>query len=173
MDWRVREAGQMDAEALSLVGVATFLETFAGILAGDAIIEHCRESNNTRAYSDYLNSGARAWLAELKPDAAPVGFALLTRTELPGAQPDGSDLELKRIYLLSRFHGLGIGAALMGQVLAAAREMGAARLLLGVYAGNQQAQAFYGKLGFTQIAAREFSVGSRVYDDNVLAKSLS
>ncbi|HAN89030.1 MAG TPA: GNAT family N-acetyltransferase, partial [Erythrobacter sp.] len=48
-----------------------------------------------------LAAGARAWLAEI--DRAPIGYALLTRPELDAAQ-DG-DIELKKIYLLSRFHG--------------------------------------------------------------------
>jgi len=32
-----------DEEALALVGAATFLETFAGLLAGPDILAHCRE----------------------------------------------------------------------------------------------------------------------------------
>ena len=39
--WTIREAGADDAAALALIGAATFLETFAGILDGDAIVAHC------------------------------------------------------------------------------------------------------------------------------------
>jgi len=167
--WRIRPAGADDTAALALVGAATFLETFAGVLAGDAIVAHCARAHTPRAYADHLAAGAKAWLAELDPGAAPVGFALLTPADLPGAQ-DG-DVELKRIYALSRFHGGGIGAALMAAVIDAAA--GAKRLLLGVYAGNVRAIAFYRKQGFDPVGERRFDVGGTLYDDLVLARPLT
>jgi diamine N-acetyltransferase len=84
--WAIREAGQDDADALALVGSATFLETFAGVLAGAAIVEHCARANSAQAYRTYLERGAKAWLAEIDPGAAPIGFALLTAPDLPGAR---------------------------------------------------------------------------------------
>jgi ribosomal protein S18 acetylase RimI-like enzyme len=94
-------------------------------------------------------------------------------TDLPGSDPGGADLELKRIYALSRFHGSGMGAQLMLCAVEAARERGARRLLLGVYAGNERAQAFYAKSGFKRIADRRFRVGDRDYDDIVFARALA
>lgn len=167
--WRVRPATADDAAALALVGAATFLETFSGVLAGDAIVGHCARVHVPQAYADHLAGGAQAWLAELDPGAAPVGFALLAAADLPGAL-DG-DVELKRIYALSRFHGAGIGAALMAAVLDAAK--GAKRLLLGVYAGNARAIAFYRKQGFEPIAERRFDIGGTLYDDLVLARTIT
>lgn len=173
MEWRVREAGATDAERLALVGAATFLETFAGLLDGEAIVAHCREEHSAAAYRRYLEAGGRAWLAESLVGEAPIGFALAGESTLPGGNPDGSDFELKRIYALSRFHGSGLGAALMQAALDHAGQRGARRLLLGVYAGNERAMAFYRKQGFEPIARRRFQVGDRDYDDIVFAKVLA
>lgn len=167
--WRIRTAGADDTAALALVGAATFLETFAGVLAGDAIVAHCARAHTPQAYAGYLAGSAHAWLAERDPGGAPIGFALLTPADLPCSR-DG-DVELKRIYTLSRFHGLGIGAALMDAVLDAAK--GAKRLLLGVYAGNERAIAFYRKQGFVPVGERRFDVGGTLYDDLVLARPLT
>ena len=164
----VREAGPDDVDALALISGATFLETFAGVLAGNAILQHCASENSAEAYGRYLDGGARAWLAEVQPGAAPVGFALMTAPDLPRARR--GDIELKRIYSLSRFHGSGIGAALMSAACAGAR--GFERLLLGVYAGNKRAIAFYRKNGFQRIADRQFNVGGTLYDDIVFARPL-
>jgi GNAT superfamily N-acetyltransferase len=161
-----------DTESLALVGAATFLETFAGILEGSAIVAHCGRKHSAAAYRGYLEGGACAWLAETHLGRAPVGFALMGATDLPGSEPGGADLELKRIYALSRFHGSGMGAQLMLCAVEAAREQGARRLLLGVYAGNERAQAFYAKSGFERIADRRFRVGDRDYDDIVFARAL-
>jgi ribosomal protein S18 acetylase RimI-like enzyme len=162
-----------DLDRLALIGAATFLETFAGILDGAAIVTHCRREHSAKAYRDYLERGACAWLAETRTGEAPVGFALLATADLPGSAPGGADLELKRIYTLSRFHGGGMGSELMVRAMEAAREKGATRLLLGVYAGNERAQAFYVKNGFPRIADRRFRVGDRDYEDIVFARGLS
>ncbi|MGO1068689.1 GNAT family N-acetyltransferase [Lysobacter sp. CA199] len=169
---RIRRADANDAGALALVGAATFLETFAGILAGDAIVEHCRVQHAPGVYAEWLaDANVAAWLAETE-GAAPVGYALIAPPKL--ALPDLSerDLELKRIYLLSRFHGGGVGRELMDQAVAQARARDARRLLLGVYRGNARALAFYARNGFRQVGERRFQVGERFYDDVVLALEL-
>jgi ribosomal protein S18 acetylase RimI-like enzyme len=171
MDWHIRSAITDDADRLSLVGAATFLATFAGILDGQAIVDHCARAHSAHAYRDYLLNGASAWLGEVS-DGAPVGFALLGGTDLPGSNNDGSDVELNRIYILSRFHDSGLGNALMQAAADEAVRRGAARLMLGVYAGNARAQAFYRKQGFVEIARRLFRVGGREYDDIVFARPL-
>ena len=172
MDWTIREASLNDADRLALIGAATFLETFAGILDGSAIVAHCQREHSPDAYRRYLESGARAWLATLPPGDAPIGFALLGAADLPGHAADGSDLELKRIYVLSRFHGRGPGKTLMQRAIDQAAQSGARRLLLGVYAHNDRAIGFYRKSGFSQIADRRFRVGHRDYEDIVLARTL-
>jgi diamine N-acetyltransferase len=167
--WRVRPATSADAGALALIGAATFLETFAGVLEADAIIAHCARAHSSESYAAYLEAGAQAWLAEIEPGHAPVGFALSASPDLAAAR-DG-DWELKRIYTLSRFHGGGLGAALMTAAVEGAA--GYDRLLLGVYAKNARALAFYRKQGFEQIADRQFDVGGTLYDDAVLARPLT
>lgn len=166
--WTIREAEPDDAPALALVGAATFLESFAGILDGAAIVNHCAAAHSDAAYRAYFAAGARAWLAEAQPGGAPIGFALIGMPDLAAAEP--GDIELKRIYTLSRFHGSGLGAALMDRAVAAAAAH--RRLLLGVYAHNVRALAFYRKHGFGDIATRQFNIGGTLYDDLVLARPI-
>jgi len=157
---------------LSLVGRATFLETFAGLLDEDAILGHCAVKHAPEVYARWLSDGeSRLWLAEAEPGKAPVGYAVLTRPDLPEAQPSEGDLEIRRIYLLSRYQGGGIGRALMEQALAAAREAGARRVVLGAYRENPVVD-FYQRFGFEVIGERRFQVGPRRYDDIVLALTL-
>src|SRR3546814_4609063 len=103
LPWRVREAGPDDASALALVGAATFLETFAGILDGDAIVAHCAAQHRADAYRALLASGAQAWIAEAQPGGAPVGFALIARPDLAAAEERSEEHtpELKSLMRLS------------------------------------------------------------------------
>lgn len=167
--WVIRSATPDDVAALSLVGSATFLESFAGVLDGDAVIRHCAEQNSAALYHSYFAAGAKVWLGEAETGRAPVAFALLTEPDLPCARE--GDIELKRIYALSRFHGTGLGSALMDVAIDEAK--GSDRLLLGVYRENPRAIAFYRKHGFELAGERRFEVGGTFYDDIVLARQLA
>lgn len=169
----LRACTPADAAALALVGQATFLETFAGVLEGQGILGHCQREHSVERYAGWLQDARlAAWLAEAEPGGAPIGYALLAPAALPVDDPREDDLELKRIYLLQRFQGLGLGAALMHAAVEAARARGARRLLLGVYAENAAAIAFYSRHGFRTVGRRRFNVGGREYDDAVLALDL-
>ena len=167
--WHIRTAEPADAGALALVGAATFLESFAGVVDGAGIVTHCAHQHSAQTYQAYLAKGAKAWLAEVEPGGAPVGYALLCQPELEQAQP--GDIELKRIYLFSRFQGSGIARGLMDAVKAASS--GHSRLLLGVKDDNHRALAYYRKHGFETIGTRRFDVGGNTYDDFVLACALA
>ena len=170
----VREAGEADVEALALVGAATLLETFAGILPGHAILQHSARHHTPDQYRHHLrHPTTRAWLAVTAAGNAPVGYSMLTEPDLPLDDLGPGDLELRRIYLFSRFQGSGVGQELMDVAVREARARRAPRLLLGVYAGNLRALRFYERNGFQQIGARQFTVGTLVCDDYVLGRSLA
>ena len=170
---RIRLCRPGDEDALALVGQATFLETFAGILPGADIVAHCRRQHAPGVYRSWLTGDARVWLAEAEPSGAPVGYLVLARASLPIQNPSERDLEVKRIYLLNQFHGLGIGTRLMIEAESHARGVGATRLLLGVYSRNDRAVAFYERFGFRRVGARRFRVGDNDYDDFVLSMELN
>ena len=172
MEHAIRRAAQGDEAALALVAQAVFLETFAGDVDGQDIIAHVR----AKCGEDYFRAALCApkgalWLAELAPGAAPIGYAQITAPDLP-VETEPTDLELKRIYLLPRFHGGGAGRELMDAALAFAREAGAPRLLIGVKADNNRALSFYRRVGFVDIGERVFQVGANRYHDLVLARVL-
>ena len=165
----IRRAHVGDEEALALVGQATFLETFSGKLDGAAIVEHCRRAHSAAHYRDWLDDARSAlWLAEASPGDAPVGYSVVAPPDLPSADLS-CDLELKRIYLLGRYQGSGIGRRLLAAAIEHASLLGAPRLLLGVYAGNDSAIRFYRRQGFTHLTDRKFTVGGQAYDDHVMS----
>jgi len=168
----IRRCVQGDEAALALVGQATFLETYAGALPAGDIISHCSVQHGEALYADWLaKPGYRLWVAEMEEGRAPVGYAALTPPDLPVATGE-KDVELKRIYLLHRFHGTGLGARLMETALDAAAAAGFTRVLLGVFGGNARAIAFYTRQGYAEAGVRKFRVGENEYDDLVLARAL-
>ena len=189
----LRRASINDAAALALVGAATFLEAFTWMLPGGDIVAHAGRHHTPEAYLAYLaHPDTRITLAEAAPGGAPVGYAMLTAPELPTFAVKPTDIELKRIYLLSRFRsaatpvlatspvtgepepvpGLRGGQALMDAAVADARALGRTRLLLGTHAGNLQAIGFYRKNGFVEAGTRTFQVGAQLCCDLIFAKPL-
>lgn len=169
----IRPCGPQDAGALALVGQATFLETYATVLPAADILAHCGHEHGEGRYAAWLARPEtyRFWAAEVAGLGATVGYVMLCPADLPVPTGPG-DLEIKRIYLLSRFQGGGVGARLMTTAIDAARALGARRLLLGVYGENASAIAFYARQGFTEAGVRKFQVGANTYDDLVLARAL-
>jgi GNAT superfamily N-acetyltransferase len=170
LEYALRACGAGGEEKLALVGAASFLEAFAGVLPGADVLTHCRNQHSKEKYAALLGSPeTHACVAEVKE--APVGYAMLCPPDLPVAVT-ADDIELKRIYLLHRFQGSGIGAALMEWSIETAREMGRRRLLLGVHDGNNRAIAFYRRHGFDQAGTRTFQVGQTICSDLILARRL-
>lgn len=171
-DITIRRARPEDAERLAHIGVATFIDSYTFDIEGEAMVAHCTRQHARAVYEAYLaNPAASVWLAEYAATGAPVGYAVNCPPDLPVAPLPG-DMELKRIYVLHRFHGSGTGQRLMQAAIEDARARRAPRLLLGTYEKNHRAGAFYRKHGFERIGTRLFQVGDRLYDDIVLAKPL-
>lgn len=167
----IRRCGPQDAAALALVGAATFLETYAWMIAGDDIVAHVRERHDAASYAAFLaDPHCALWIAEADRGAA-IGFALLTPPDLP-VETGPADAELRRIYLLSRYQGGGAGKRLFAAVADEASARGKKRLLIGVAKQNEKAIAFYQRQGAAIIGERAFRVGDETFEDFVLALAL-
>jgi ribosomal protein S18 acetylase RimI-like enzyme len=173
LEIQIRRCTRLDADALALIGKASFLETFAGVLGGGDIISHCATAHCAALYRSWLDDAAyQLWVAEVQPGSAPIGFMVVAPADLPLPDISSKDLEIKRVYILSRFHGGGIGKRFIMEAVRHARERETERLLLGVYAKNTSAIGFYEGSGFGKIGTRKFNVGGHDYDDHIMGMSL-
>jgi len=172
---QIRKAAPGDEYALGAVGSGTFLESFIEEISGSDLITHCQKQHSVEAYRAFLSASDPrygCWLAEYAATGAPVGYAVTCPPDLP--VPYGpADIELKRIYVFSKYHGSGAGRLLNDQADAHGRALGAPQILLGTYRENRRAIAFYKREGYAQVGTRQFQVGSQTYDDIVMAKNLT
>lgn len=81
-------------------------------------------------------------------------------------------LELLRLYVDARWHGRGVGPALMGRCLELATSEGFQTLWLGVWEHNDRALAFYRKYGFNVVGHHEFRLGTDSQRDLIMARSI-
>lgn len=168
----IRRAGPDDAAALSMIGAATFLESYAHMIGVADMVAHNAAKNSAGAWRAFaLDPDSAIWVAEMPETATPVGYALLTTPDLP-VDTGPADIELRRIYLLSKWQGGGLGRRLIERAFEHARGDGKRRFLVGVHAGNAAAIGFYRRVGFDRVGTRRFQVGEALFDDLILGMEL-
>ena len=154
----IRRAAPADAEALAMLGAATFSETFGHLYPPADLAAHlAAEHGVAKTRATLTDAGNAAWLAEA--DGRPIGHALAGPCALPHPDVTGEAGELKRIYVLGPWRG-GVGSALLAQALAWLERDGPRDLWIGVWSQNLAAQRLYARIGFAKVGEYEFAVGA-------------
>ncbi len=79
--------------------------------------------------------------------------------------------ELGKLYVLTRFHGLGIADRLLKEAENCVLDNGFKEFYLEVYVKNERAIAFYKKQGYSSIGNVDFPMESNTYENLVMNKS--
>lgn len=81
-------------------------------------------------------------------------------------------IEIQRLYVDEKYHGLGVGGALLKHVQNVAKDLGFVHLWLGVWEENFKAQKVYERFNFRKIGVRKFVLGSCVQHDWIMISRL-
>ncbi|WP_243406100.1 GNAT family N-acetyltransferase [Sphingosinicella sp. YJ22] len=164
-----RDGTPGDAALMSRLGKQTFVETFG----------HLYTPENLAAFLD--NHSEENWRGELSNPAFAIriakdageaaGFAKVGPPSLP-FEPTGPTAELRQLYVLKPWHGVGIAHALMDWVIAEAKRRGAEQLYLSVFVDNHRARRFYDRYGFEAVGTYDFMVGTHADLDIIMRKQL-
>ena len=170
LEFIVRRCGSGDETALSLLGRATFLETYAGRSEAADLLAYAETEHSIESYRLWLaNEFAHIWAVETAVGRSAIGY--LVALISPNAV-SGPEIEIKRLYLLYRFHRNGLGQLLMNEVLAAARQSRVVKFFLKVQDANQSAIDFYLHNGFRVVGEEPFRAGNRDYKVLVMRLAL-
>ena len=93
-------------------------------------------------------------VAEVGPTLAAVEITRLAREE--------QRFYVSSLYVLPEFQSMGLGRGLMKLAAANARQYGLDRVWLGVMVQNDQAVAWYRRLGFQSVEEQPFQMGKTV-----------
>ena len=173
MTLTVRPATKADIALLSRLGRETFEETFVegfklGYSASD-LAEFIPRAYGETAIAAYFDNPAYGhFVAELDGEA--VGYALVGPNGLEHEDARAGDGELKRIYLLKKAQGTGGGRDLYEACMAFLLRDGPRPIWLGVWSGNDKAQAFYAKRGFAKVGEYRFRVGETLDHEFIMRR---
>jgi ribosomal protein S18 acetylase RimI-like enzyme len=171
MNFNVRSCRPGDEAALSAVGKATFLETYAGTAEASDILAYMETEHSVEHYEQLLaRESAYVRVVETAIGGSAIGYLVALDLDDTGLS---TQMEIKRLYLLYRFHRNGLGALLINQILSTAREKRATALTLKVHEINQNAIRFYFRHGFRIVGDEPFRAGERDYKVLIMKRHVS
>jgi ribosomal protein S18 acetylase RimI-like enzyme len=166
----IRRASLADADAISAIGAATFVETFGHLYPPSDLEPFLAEAYSLeRTVGDLADPAKASWIVETGGEA--VGYALAGPCGLPHAEVTPGCGELKRIYLLKAWHGGGLGARLFAETLAWLQSGGPRTVWIGVWSENHRALRFYARHGFEKVGEYDFHVGDTIDHEYILRRS--
>lgn len=125
-----------------------------------AIDVQTEELSDTRMFT-YMAFEKRGAGGDTTTTTTPIAYCQLRdhKHENNDVIDDPDALELKRLYIDQRYHGVGIGKRLILQSVAKAKELGKKTIWLYVWENNANAIGFYERQGFRKVGKRHFKMG--------------
>lgn len=101
-----------------------------------------------------------------------AGYLKVNINDAQSEEMGNESLEIERIYIKKTFQKYGLGKVLYNKALELANELEKKKVWLGVWEKNENAIAFYKKMGFVQTGSHSFFMGDDEQTDYIMTKTL-
>ncbi|MCP3741728.1 GNAT family N-acetyltransferase [Rossellomorea sp. BNER] len=160
-----------DSRKLQEISYETFNETF----------KHQNTPENMNAYSERAfnikqlekelsNISSQFFFVYFNNEVA--GYLKVNTNDAQSEEMGDESLEIERIYIKNKFQKQGLGKYLLNKAMEIAMERNKKKIWLGVWERNENAIAFYKKMGFVQTGAHSFYMGDEEQMDLIMIKTL-
>ncbi|MBB4826379.1 ribosomal protein S18 acetylase RimI-like enzyme [Sporosarcina luteola] len=105
-------------------------------------------------------------------DGELAGYLKVNRNEAQSEKMGDTSLEIERIYIRKNSQRKGLGQVLINKAIDLAKQHNKTKIWLGVWEKNENAIAFYSKLGFIQTGSHSFYMGDDEQTDLIMTKTL-
>ncbi len=167
----LRAIDASSTEILSKLSIETFGQAYEGVHSKNNLVAYCNDNYSIDSTESLLNQKDVESIVAFQ-DAEPAGFYVLKHHQCP-IKLVGLSTELKQIYVLSGHLGSGLAGKLFSSAVDQAMRNKSKWLWLCVSNINDRAQAFYRKLGFTEIGnGPELVVGSDILSSSIMALNI-
>ncbi|WP_413040988.1 GNAT family N-acetyltransferase [Rothia dentocariosa] len=169
---RITSLTVSDVSILRGIARDTFIETFSEANKAEDMERYLTENFSEEQLARELsNPDSFFYVAEVNGHV--VGYLKLN-TAHAQTEPQAADaLEIERIYVLSNYHGGGVGQALYHHAMSVAEDRKASYVWLGVWEHNHRALRFYEKNGFIAFGTHIFQLGNDQQTDILMKKSVA
>jgi diamine N-acetyltransferase len=172
MTIKIESCTLADSHRLQDISYETFNETFKDQNTPDNMKAYLEKAFNlTQVEEELSNPSSQFFFIYFKNDLA--GYLKINMNDAQSEEYGDEYLEIERIYIKHNFHKLGLGKYLLTKAIDIAKECDKKKIWLGVWERNENAIAFYKKLGFVQTGTHSFYMGDEEQVDIIMVKSLS
>lgn len=158
-----------DSRQLQEIGYETFNETFKDQNSPGNINAYLERAFNLEQIEKELsNKFSQFFFVYFNNEVA--GYLKVNTNDEQSEEMGDESLEIERIYIKSKFQKHGLGKYLLNQAKDIAVESDKKKLWLGVWEKNENAIAFYEKMGFVQTGTHTFHMGDERQIDFIMSK---
>lgn len=160
-----------DLKPLQDISYVTFNETFKDQNSPKNMKAYLEKAFNLEQLGNELsNPFSKFFFAYVNDEVA--GYLKVNTNDAQSEEMGTESLEIERIYIKSEFQKHGLGKLLYNKAIEIALEHNKEKVWLGVWEKNENAIAFYEKMGFVQTGAHAFFMGDEKQTDFIMTKVL-
>ncbi|MEH7097451.1 GNAT family N-acetyltransferase [Neobacillus vireti] len=160
-----------DLRILQDISYETFDETFKDQNTPENMNAYLDKAFNVNQLEQELsNSSSQFFFVYVNNEVA--GYLKVNVNEAQSEGMGNESLEIERIYVRNKFQKHGLGKLLFNKAMDIAMEHNKKKIWLGVWEKNENAIAFYKKMGFVQNGAHFFYMGDEEQMDFIMIKAL-
>ncbi|QEY22608.1 GNAT family N-acetyltransferase [Psychrobacillus sp. AK 1817] len=160
-----------DLPVLQKISYETFNETFKHQNSLENMNSYLERAFNLKQLEkEILNISSQFFFAYFNNEIA--GYLKINTNDAQSEKMGDESLEIERIYIKNKFQKHGIGKYLFNKAMDIAVKSNKQKIWLGVWDKNENAIAFYEKMGFIQTGAHSFYMGDEEQIDFIMTKTL-
>lgn len=171
MTINIKKCTLEDLHTLQEISYETFNETFKDQNSPENMIAYLERAFNLNQLEKELsNLSSQFFFIYFNKDVA--GYLKVNTNDAQSEEMGEESLEVERIYIKKEFQKHGLGKDLLNKALEIAMEHDKKKIWLGVWEKNENAIAFYKKMGLDQTGAHSFYMGNEEQTDYIMVKTL-
>lgn len=171
MTLSIKKCSIEDSRELQEISYETFNETFKDNNSPENMIAYLERAFNLNQLEIELsNISSQFFFVYFNNEIA--GYLKININEAQSEEMGVESLEVERIYIKSKFQKYGLGKFLLNKAIEIAMEHNKKKIWLGVWEKNENAIAFYNKMGFVQTGVHSFYMGDEEQMDFIMTKTL-
>ena len=171
MTVKLKSCTHEDLQTLQEISIETFNETFKEQNSPENMSAYLEKAFNLEQLESELSNPSSKFFFVYNDDEV-AGYLKLNTNDAQSEEMGNEALEIERIYVKNKFQKLGLGKYLFNAAMGIAKDSGKKKIWLGVWEKNENAIAFYKKIGFVQAGAHSFYMGDEEQTDLIMTKPL-
>ncbi|MBM7602451.1 ribosomal protein S18 acetylase RimI-like enzyme [Metabacillus crassostreae] len=165
------KCNQDDLHRLQEISIKTFNDTFKDQNSTVNMTAYIQKAFNLKQLERELaNPSSQFFFANFTNEVA--GYLKVNMNDAQSEEMGEESLEIERIYIKNKFQKYGLGKSLLNKAMEIAMEHYKNKVWLGVWEKNENAIAFYEKMGFVHTSVHSFYMGDEKQTDFIMTKTL-